>query len=185
MSTDRYGDPIDIPAVLSAHRMWLDTDGAEGRRANLHGANLRGAGLSGANLRGANLRDANLSDAYLGAANLRAANLSDAYLRGAHLRGANLGGANLGGAYLRGVGLSGANGCVLLTETDHGYRVVAGRYRGEWRIWAGCRDFTISEARAHWSAPDYHTPISGRRVVACLDWLEREIANGLGKDWTR
>jgi len=111
-------------------------------------------------------------------ANLCGANLCGANLRGANLRGANLRDADLRGADLRGANLCGASGCILLTETDHGYRVVAGFREEEWRIWAGCRDFTIQEAREHWGAADYHTPISGRRVVACLDWFEAELRNG-------
>ena len=60
---------IDLPAVLAAHRRWLDREEG-GVRADLRGANLRGADLSGADLRGADLRGA--------------------YLRGADLRGADL-----------------------------------------------------------------------------------------------
>ena len=139
LPTDETGNPIDLPAVLAAHRRWRETNGADGQFAYLCDADLRYA-------------------------DLRYADLRDADLRGANLRGADL---------------CGASGCILLTETDHGYHVVAGFREGEWRIWAGCRDFTIQEAREHWGAPDYHTPLSGRRVVACLDWLEKEIANGL------
>jgi len=47
---------------------------------------------------------------------------------------------------------------------------------GEWRIIAGCRDFSIPEARAHWGGADYHTPASGRRIIANIDWLEGELA---------
>ena len=126
-----------------------------------------------AHLGGANLVEANLAGAYLARAYLARANLA-----GAHLGGANLGGANLAGAYLAGAHLGGARGIVILTETDHGYRVIAAKRDDAWRIYAGCRDFTLAEARAHWGADDYRFPLTGRRIIACLDWLEREIAGG-------
>lgn len=93
--------------------------------------------------------------------------------------GADLAGAYLARAYLAGADLAGAGGFILLTDTDHGFRVIALMRGDEWRIYAGCRDFTIDEARAHWGAADYHLPLSGRKVVACLNWLAMEIANGL------
>ena len=76
--------------------------------------------------------------------------------------------ANLSGANLRE-----ADGVHLLTQTDHGYLVHA-TWRDEWRILAGCRDFSIAEARKHWGAADYHIPSSGSRIVALLDWLEKQ-----------
>ena len=39
---------------------------------------------------------------------------------------------------------------------------------------AGCRNFSIVEARAHWGAADYHRPQSGSRILALLDWLEKQ-----------
>ena len=90
--------------ILENHRKWLETDGKEGKRADLTGANLRGANLSGADLRGADLSGADLTGA-----NLRGANLRDSDLYGADLRGANLSGANLYDAHLRRANLSGAD----------------------------------------------------------------------------
>jgi len=81
-------------------------------------------------------------------------------------------------AHLSGAHLSGAKGITLLTQTDHGYLAYAVEREGEWRIHAGCRDFTMAEARAHWSSPNYHTPSSGRRILAALDWLESERFRG-------
>jgi len=99
---------VELDRKLKQHRLWLETRGAEGERADLLGSNLRRATLRGANLRGAvlqaanlldaNLRGANLQDANLLDANLLDANLQDAELRGADLRGANLRSANLRGA---------------------------------------------------------------------------------------
>ena len=120
-------------------------------------ANLGGANLGGANLAGAYLRDANLGGANLAGANLRDANLGGANLRGANLGGANLGGANLAGAYLRGANLAGA-GEIADRIIDGGLRSDGYRFcltrvdPGEWRIKAGCRDFTVKEAKEHWDA---------------------------------
>ncbi len=85
----------ELKAVLEDHHLWIQSDGKQGKRANLEGANLQGANLEGANLQGANLhganlRLANLQDANLDAANLRLANLDAANLRGANLQGADL-----------------------------------------------------------------------------------------------
>ena len=33
---------------------------------------------------------------------------------------------------------------------------------------------SIDEAIAHWSSPDYHTPSSGRRCVAAIEWFRKE-----------
>ena len=111
-----------LKEILDQHKIWLDTNGVQGKRADLEGANLLGAklkdaDLEGANLLGADLTDANLTDAILNCAslyraNLEGANLEGADLRGANLRGANLKDASLNGAYLadlRGANLRGAN----------------------------------------------------------------------------
>ena len=83
-------DASKLKEILDQHRLWIETNKAQGKRANLWGEDLRGANLGGANLTGANL----------GHANLRDANLSGAILYGADLRDANLGGAKLWGANL-------------------------------------------------------------------------------------
>ena len=44
-----------LKQILDSHSLWLRTNGAEGKRANLTRADLRGANLEGANLVGANL----------------------------------------------------------------------------------------------------------------------------------
>ena len=62
---------IELNKVLEEHKKWLETEGKEGKRANLSGEDLRYVDLSCANLRYA---DFSLAD-------LRHANLSDADLR--------------------------------------------------------------------------------------------------------
>jgi uncharacterized protein YjbI with pentapeptide repeats len=99
----------ELKSILEQHKLWIKTNGAEGKRANLQGADLLGADLGGANLGGAYLEYADLEGAYLGGADLNGANLGGADLNGANLRGANLEGANLRGANLGGANLQGAN----------------------------------------------------------------------------
>ena len=134
---------------------------------------LRGADLGGADLRGADLRDAVLTCADLGGADLGGADLRRADLGDADLTGANLRRANLRGADLRN-----AVGWVSLTYTDHGYPVGASWQGDKWRIVAGCREFSIAEAREHWGSPHYPSPSSGSRIIANLDWLETQPTPG-------
>ena len=122
------------------------------------GANLRGAYLRGAYLGGANLGGANLGGAYLGGAYLEGANLGGANLGGAYLGGANLGGANLGGAYLEGANWG--PGCKIQEQTvkwvaplvfcDNYCKCLCAVDDVAW-IMAGCRWFTLANARKHWT----------------------------------
>jgi hypothetical protein len=103
-----------LKEILEQHRLWIETNKVQGKRAELSGANLSGANLTGAYLYGAylygaDLKDANLTGANLTVANLTVANLSGANLTGAYFHGANLSYAYLCGAYLSGANLSDAN----------------------------------------------------------------------------
>ena len=94
---------LELAEVLDQHRIWVETAGESGARADLCGADLSKADLTGINLQGASLHRANLSGADLSMANLRGASLvqadmHDTNLLGTELRGANLMGANLYGA---------------------------------------------------------------------------------------
>ena len=136
-----------LKEILDQHQLWIESNGVQGKCAdlenaylcganlinadlegailciaNLQGANLNGAKLTGANLYGASLRGANLSGANLSGANLTYVNLEYANLVGANLIGASLGGANLYGA----VGLPNVSwiipGCLVqLNENMHGF----------------------------------------------------------------
>ena len=69
----------ELQQVLKNHKLYLDSKGARGLRANLSNQNLRGADLRGADLRdanleGANLEEAKMSGAHLGRINLKATN---------------------------------------------------------------------------------------------------------------
>ena len=85
----------ELKAILKDHKLWIQSDGKQGKRASLQGANLAGVNLTEADLTEANLRGADLQNANLQNANLRGANLRGAYLYGANLRGADLQDANL------------------------------------------------------------------------------------------
>lgn len=66
-------DKEKLQEILIEHKKWVDSDGGEGKCANLQRADLQRADLQGACLQGA-------------------------YLQGANLQGANLQGADLWGA---------------------------------------------------------------------------------------
>ena len=97
----------ELNSILASHKLWVESAGKQGTRANLEGANLTGAYLGGANLENAYLRGANLWDANLRGANLTGANLTSAYLRYTDLTGANLTSANLVDANLTDADLTG------------------------------------------------------------------------------
>jgi hypothetical protein len=168
--------PIDSVIVIlmcnGGTARWADLSGA-----NLSGADLSGANLSGADLRWAKLRGAKLRGADLRGADLRGADLSGADLCGADLRRADLRGANLSGADLRGAKLRQAFGFYLLPVCDmRGYSFAHATLFGtEWRIRAGCRDFSIQEARKHWGENYTGDREQGDMYLYAIDWLERKI----------
>jgi len=94
---------LELASILDQHRIWVETGGEAGTKADLCGANLENADLTGVNLQGAFLQRANLRGADLSMANLRHASLVQADLCNANLLGAELRGANLMGATLYGV----------------------------------------------------------------------------------
>ena len=110
--------------ILEEHKLWLKSNGKQGKRANLVNeylckANLRGAILDraylsranfyGANLHGASFKYADLKYANLKYSNLQDANFRNADLSGASLQGADLTWADLSWARLDGADFSGAN----------------------------------------------------------------------------
>jgi uncharacterized protein YjbI with pentapeptide repeats len=94
---------LEFAAILDQHRIWVESGGEAGTKADLCGANLENADLTGVNLQGAFLQRANLRGADLSMANLRNASLVQSDLSNANLLGAELRGANLMGATLYGV----------------------------------------------------------------------------------
>ena len=156
--------------LCEANLRWADLRGANLRGANLSWANLRGANLSGADLSGANLSGADLSGA-----DLSGADLSGANLYGADLSRANLYGANLYGANLYGANLYGANVIVGGLRSD-GYQFFAYKKEdGSIMIKAGCRYFSIGEARKHWHRTREETQLGyeSQALVTCLEACAR------------
>jgi uncharacterized protein YjbI with pentapeptide repeats len=118
-----------LRAVCEAHKQWLKSAGANGKRADLRNLDFQGMSFvslhdfrsadcsnavfrnirfDGVDFQQANLRNAVLAGANLGRANLRGADLQNADLQGAYLVGSNitdctLRGANLQDAQLRGI----------------------------------------------------------------------------------
>ena len=127
----------------------FDLSVADLYRANLYRADLRGADLSGAKLIGADLRGADLSGADL---------------RWADLRGADLYRANLSGT-----------GVFILGQCQRGYAFLL-RMHDEPRIQAGCRDFTLDEARAHWSEAHADDPILRAHCLGMIATAEAIVA---------
>jgi len=93
---------LDLAEVLDQHKIWVESGGDSGIKADLSGVNLAHADLTGVNLQGAVLNKANFRGADLSLANLRGASLVQADLRDTNLLGTELRGANLMGATLYG-----------------------------------------------------------------------------------
>ena len=104
----------ELTRILDNHKLWLESNGEKGMRADLRDidltvVNLEYAVLEDANLTGADLRWASLKGVNLECASLRSADLIGAELIGANLKAADLIGANLRGADLSNAVLKGAN----------------------------------------------------------------------------
>ena len=95
-------DLLEVAEALDQHRLWVESGGEQGTRADLSGASLVEADLTGANLQGAQLQKANLRGADLSMANLRNTNLVEADLSETNLLGTEFAGANMMGANLYG-----------------------------------------------------------------------------------
>jgi hypothetical protein len=125
----------------------------------------RGVLFTYADLRSADLGSANLRSANLGYADLRSADLRSADLRYANLGSADLGSADLGSQIvIQGPTRSDGHFFLLTNLTNEG-----------WRIKAGCRNFTVVDAREHWNRTRGTTPL-GMETVAILDCLEAMAA---------
>lgn len=157
-----------------------DLAGAKLYGANLAGANLCRADLSKASLSEADLSEAdlsraNLSGAYLYNANLYKANLSEADLSKANLSKADLSGADLAGANLCGANLSKTQGILVIGETKDGYQMLGNVRDGVVWIYAGCRAFTVDDARKHWKKT--RKPLNKIRVerLQWVDFIEAQL----------
>jgi uncharacterized protein YjbI with pentapeptide repeats len=93
---------LELAEILDQHKIWVESAGENGVKADLSGVNLSKADLTGVNLQSATLHRTNLVGADLSMANLRGASLVRGDLRNANLLGTELRGANLMGANLYG-----------------------------------------------------------------------------------
>ena len=195
MTTSAIAKPSDAitAADLAAHKRSVlsQPDGerlirrnAKLRGVELSGADLRLAEFSGCDMRWANFRRSDLRKADLRATDLRGADFTGSDMQRADMRGAWLAGAQMRGADLRCTDLRGAFGVIDGGIID-GYRVILVRHSDESRIAAGCRWFTIAEARAHWSSPEMAThslgPQHGPRMLEVLELMLEEARQF---DWT-
>tara|TARA_R110002110_G_scaffold260260_4_gene476026 strand:+ start:4074 stop:6950 length:2877 start_codon:yes stop_codon:yes gene_type:complete len=126
------GKPLNTDLLhqkLDDHRVWLESECADGHCAHFSGVSIRNADLSGArlpqariansNLWGCILRDANLSEAKLTGSNLTRCSAERVNLFNADLAGAQLSLATFSGADLQGANLSGSN--LNRSRLDHAY----------------------------------------------------------------
>jgi len=98
------------------------------------------------------------------------ANLSNANLRGANLRDADLSYADL--CYAQ-------NFYLLPVQDPRGYMFPrASLIDSGWVISAGCRRFTIDQARSHWGDSYTGERWIGDMYLHAIDWLEQRIADG-------
>jgi len=81
--------------ILALHKIWVETNGAEGKRARLHGVNLARKKLQGLDLRGINFSNSRFSSADLTGADLTGAKLTNTNFQRADLTGVNLTGPEL------------------------------------------------------------------------------------------
>ncbi|MDE0123641.1 MAG: nucleotidyl transferase AbiEii/AbiGii toxin family protein [Bryobacterales bacterium] len=86
---------------LALHRIWLESDGQQGCRADLSDRRFVGSVLCGVNFERADLRRADFTGADLRNANLRSADLSEAVFDRTDLQGADFSGADLKDLSLR------------------------------------------------------------------------------------
>ena len=89
-------DPQDLSVLLAEHRLWLQTAGREGKRAELRRCDLSGLNLEAADLRHADLRDSRLEGTRLINSRLNFADLSGT----THLLPHQLAGADVSGIKL-------------------------------------------------------------------------------------
>ena len=99
----------DLLHLIRQHKIWLESKGESGQRANLEKADLKGAFLSYADLSNAILSGINLSDADLRFSNLNGAILEESNLSNANLRMAQLEKATIVNSNISEANLSYAN----------------------------------------------------------------------------
>mgnify|MGYP000008580045 CR=1 FL=1 len=84
------------------------------------------------------------------------------------LEGANLRGANLRGTYLRG-----AKGTIHAGFDSRGYAFIGVQMRGSIMINAGCRWFSLDEAKAHWKGRHLDDPTLHADCLARVKFIRK------------
>jgi hypothetical protein len=146
--------------------------GANFSLAHFSGANFSRADCSGAHFSGANFFGAHFSGADFSRANFSRADFSLANFSLANFSLANFSLANFSGASFYGANFFGVEGILHVGPVD-GWDMYAVRWDDGPRIKAGCRWFTVSEARKWWGkggAPG-NKPEHGPLMLAGLDAL--------------
>ena len=167
---------FNLQEIIALHKIYVETDGMEGRCADIQGADLTNANLTEANLQGAdltnaNLRYANLTDADLTNANLQGADLTEAILTDADLTNANLQGAVLTNADLQGAILTNANlRYTNLTGADLDFSA--------WPLWCGSLAVKVDKRIAvqlcyHFCALDCDDPEYQKARAKVLDFANQ------------
>lgn len=137
--------------------------------------NLAGALLSHCDLAGADLSNCNFNNADLRHANLRGCDLHDSVFDGTRMTGADITDANLDDVNLGHTDSRYVIGLILLDELNDYFVWAYPRGKEKFlRIRAGCRDFSLQEAREHWSYDEKGTkPAAGREeIFAALPLIE-------------
>ena len=88
----------ELSKILEQHKLWVKSDGKQGKRIALDRLNLRDRDLVGADLREADIRRSDLRNVDFRGADLSGADFEDSILRGANLLGADFTSADLTGA---------------------------------------------------------------------------------------
>src|SRR5260370_16028559 len=78
---------LDLAEILDQHKIWVESGGESGVKADLCGVNLAKSDLTGVNLQGAHLHRMNLAGADLSIANLRGPSLVRSNLQNSNFRG--------------------------------------------------------------------------------------------------
>ena len=136
-------------AVAEAVRQGVSLAGANCSEAHFSGAHFSGANFFRADFSGADFSRANFSRADFSLANFYGADFSLANFYGADFSLANFSLANFSGASFYGVHFFGVEGILHVGPVD-GWDMYAVRWDDGPRIKAGCRWFTVSEAREWW-----------------------------------
>ena len=135
-------------------------------------AHFPGANFSGAHFSGADFYLANFSGAHFSGADFSLANFSGANFYKADLSGANFSGANFSRADFFRANFFGVEGILHVGPVDE-WDMYAVRWDDGPRIKAGCRWFTVTEAREWWGkggAPG-NKPEHGPLMLAGLEAL--------------